>query len=259
MTRITAIVVLVLALSVPTPDRVAAALLPFQAQPKDQSAYALGSFQLNVIFVESDGTIDVDRENWNAGQISTVKTEIAQATSFWEQQSADFHPAARLTVDINYVNDAVPITTGYEPISRAHTEDGLWINQALSTLGYNSPSKFENTRRFNHDQRLAAGTNWASTLFVVNDLADPDHKFSDGWFAYAFHGGPYAVLTYENNGWGAASFNRILSHETAHLFFALDEHEGARVRANARSGYLNGTNFNSEIDAAGNVRTPPQR
>jgi hypothetical protein len=187
-----------------------------------------------------------------------VKTEIAQAASFWELQSAHLHPAARLNIDINYVNDAVPITTGYEPISRAHTQDGLWINQVMSSLGYDTTSKFDNTRRFNHDQRLAAGTHWGSTLFVVNDFADADNKFSDGWFAFAFHGGPYAVLSYANNGWGVASFDRVLSHEMAHLFFALDEHKGARERTTARSGYLDGANFNSEIDAEGNARTAPQ-
>lgn len=259
MTRIVAISVFALALCAGASDRAAAELLPFQAQLQDQSAYALGSFQLNVIFVESDGSIDVDREDWNAEQISTVKSEIAQAAGFWEQQSADLHPAARLRIDVNYVNDAVPINTGYEPISRAHTQDGLWINQVLSTLGYDATtSKFNNTRQFNHDQRLAAGTNWVSTLYVVNDLADANNRFSDGWFAFAFHGGPYAVLSYENNGWGADRFDRVLSHEMAHLFFALDERESARERSSARSGYLDSTNFNSELDADGNVRTAPQ-
>ena len=58
--------------------------LPFGAALQDQSAFALGSHTLNVVFVESDGTIDVDTENWSAAQNGAVQSEVTQATEFWE-------------------------------------------------------------------------------------------------------------------------------------------------------------------------------
>ena len=62
--------------------------LPFGAALQDQSAFALGSHTLNVVFVESDGTIDVDTENWSATQIGAVQSEVTQATEYWESQTA---------------------------------------------------------------------------------------------------------------------------------------------------------------------------
>jgi hypothetical protein len=49
-----------------------------------------------------------------------------------------------------------------------------------------------------------------------------------------------------------------MSHETAHLFFALDEYFETGERNTSRSGYLNGINGNAERDATGNRVTPPQ-
>ena len=232
--------------------------LPFGATPMDQSAFALGSHTLNVVFVESDGTIDVDTEDWSAAQISAVQSEVAQATEFWENETSGYHPNARLSINVNYVNDAVPVNTGYEPINQPHTQDGLWINEVMGTLGYDAQDKHTNVRQFNQDVRIDQQTHWASTLFVVNDLNDPDNLFTDHFFAYSNLGGPYLVVTYDNNGWGISRFDQVLAHEYGHSFFALDEHRGSDERNTARSGYLNGINGNSELDQDGNLVVPPQ-
>ncbi len=224
----------------------------------DTSAFALGKARLNVIFLESDGSIDVNQENWTAEQLSNVQREIGEATSFWEGLTAGYHPNARLAFDVNYVNGGVPMTTGYEPIRRASFQDSFWISDVMGDLGYAGGGHFDDVRAFDHDQRIAGDTHWATTLFVVNDAVDADKRFSNGQFAYGYIGGPYMMLTYSNYNWGIDRFNRVLSHELAHSFFALDEYQAAGNRNNERSGYLNGINGNAELNGFGQVVVAPQ-
>ena len=128
----------------------------------------------------------------------------------------------------------------------------------MNSLGYTDGSHFNNVRDFNHDQRVAGSTNWSSTAFIVNDEMDTDNRFSNSMFAYAHIGGPYTVFTYANNGWGIDRFNRVMTHELAHSFFALDEYAAVAARTNERSGYLNGVNGNAELGPTGQPVTPPQ-
>jgi len=232
---------------------------PWGATYKDQSAYALGSFVLSVIFVESNGEIDADTETWRPGQLDNLHTEIGQAAAFWEGLTASYHPNARLDITVDYVNGGVPLDTGYEPITRAGVNSsGLWMNEVMFTLGYTSSNRFTNARDFNNDQRDLHATHWSSTLYVVNDENDTNNKFPDGYFAYGYHGGPFSVTTYGNDGWGIGRYDRVLSHELGHVFFALDEYYASKKRNNERGGYLNGINGNAERDAAGNKVTPRQ-
>ncbi|MEX2188419.1 MAG: hypothetical protein WD875_16545 [Pirellulales bacterium] len=230
----------------------------YGAKSIDTSAFALGRARLNVIFLESDGSIDVNQETWSPSQLNAVRGEVAEATTFWEGLTANYHPNARLQFDVNYVNDGVPLATGYEPIRRASTQDSFWISDVMGDLGYGGGSHFDNVREFDNDQRLAGDTHWATTLFVVNDAVDADKRFSNGQFAYGYIGGPYMVLTYSNYNWGIDRFNRVLSHELAHSFFALDEYADAGNRNNERSGYLNGVNGNAQLNAQGQSVSPPQ-
>ena len=236
-------------------------VLPSGATSIDQSAFALGSMSLNVIFVESDGTIDANQEDWSAAQVSKIQQEISQSVAFWEGLTSGNHPNAQLSIDVNYVNSGVPLTTNYEPITRSTTEEHLWINQVMSGLGYNGTGvfgKFSNVRNYNNDQRDNSDTHWATTMFVVNDLIDANNRFANGGFAYAYLGGPFMVLTYGNNGWGADRFHRVAAHELGHAFFALDEHFASNSRQFDLSGYLNYPNLNAERDSNGNRITPPQ-
>jgi hypothetical protein len=230
----------------------------YGASSIDTSAFALGRARLNVIFLESDGSIDIDQETWTASQLNDVHAEVAEATAFWEGLTASYHPNARLAINVNYVNGGTPLLTGYEPIRRASFQDSFWINDVMGDLGYGQASHFDKVRAFDDDQRLAADAHWSTTLFVVNDAVDADKRFSNGQFAYGYIGGPYMVLTYSNFNWGIDRFNRVLSHELAHSFFALDEYAGAGNRNNERSGYLGGINGNAELNAQGQSVTPPQ-
>ena len=234
---------------------------PFGAQDQDQSAYALGSLALNVIFIEShdanDQVLSVGEENWTPEQLDNLHLEIAQAASYWEGLTASYHPNARLDITVNYVNNGVPLETSREPITMKGDRDSkYWINDVMGSLGYANADPKTNTVDFNNAQRDALGTNWATTVYVVNDANDSDNKFTDGRFAFADYGGPYLVTTYGVNGWGNGRYGAVLSHELAHAFFALDEYAASGQKNTYYGGYLRGVNGNAELDAYGASATP---
>ncbi|MDQ7087816.1 MAG: hypothetical protein Q9Q13_08160 [Acidobacteriota bacterium] len=84
-------------------------------------------------------------------------------------------------------------------------------------------------------------------LFVANAERDADGRFADGRFAWAWLGGPHAVLSSKVGGWGAARFDLVLRHELHHVFYALDQFAGSQCACSDSSGYLAGTNENCEL------------
>jgi hypothetical protein len=232
--------------------------LPRNATFRDQSAYAMGKMSWNVIFLESNGAIDVNQENWTTAELNKIKNEINQSKTYWEGLTAGFVPGARLSIDIHYENGGVPMATPYEPITRSSTQESLWVNGAMNALGYTSSNQFTNVLRYNQDRRIADGNHWATTIFVVDDTVDSDNRFSNMAFAYAYFNGPFIMVTQGNDGWTDNNFNLVLSHEMGHIFGALDEYQQSNVRNSQRGGYLNGETLNASLDSSGSPVTPPQ-
>jgi len=192
---------------------------------------------------------DPNTEDWTATQIGEVKAEIAEGLTWWEDTLASYGSVHSLnfTTDFTYADSPVP--TGYEPINRPQSDQELWIDDFLNFVGYNSSSSyFVDLNQFNHDQRIVNNTDWATTIFVVNSANDADGKFSDeNHFAYAYLGGPFLVMTYDNNGWGIGRMGQVTAHETGHIFYALDEYPGSGSY-NDHSGYYNTQNLNASDD-----------
>jgi len=98
----------------------------------------------------------------------------------------------------------------------------------------------------NGDQRAADGTDWAFTVFVANSAADLDGLFSDLWSAYAYQGGPLAIMTYKNGAWGNSRMNEVFRHETSHVFYAADEYNTSACYCAETSGYQTYQNINCD-------------
>jgi len=132
------------------------------------------------------------------------------------------------------------VPTSYEPINRPHTDDDLWMREAMTSLGYSGTSALAQIRGYVNELRQALETNWAFTIFVVDSLNDLDGCFTDNidstrkWAAYATHGGPYLVMTYDIGNNGIGNMDYATAHETCHLFYATDEYNGITQK----SGYL---------------------
>ncbi len=199
----------------------------------DTSEYLIGSVSVGLIFLESNGAIDPNTENWTPTEINNVQTQINQAMSWWVGQNQ--------WASLSYVLDVhTAVPTSYEPIIHPSamtdpTYEKLWVCEAMAYLGYTTGDWMQRTRDYVNAMRTAKGTDWCFTVFLVDSSNDVGGNFSDGYFAYAFLGGPYLVMTYDNDGWGISAMNQVMAHETGHIFWATDEYDGITEY----SGYLN--------------------
>ncbi len=207
----------------------------------ETSEYFIGRVAVGIVLPESDGRVDSSTEDWTEAERALVLSEITAALDWW----AALEPNAHLT----FVYDdgtAAPISTGYEPISRPYSDQSLWIAEVMATKGYTNSSYFDQVRNYNNDLRDTYDTDWAFTIFVVDSSNDSDNRFSDGYFAYAYLGGPFAVMTYGNDGYGPQNMDAVAAHEIGHIFLALDQYYAARQPCTRQSGYLGVENQNSE-------------
>jgi len=215
----------------------------------EASEYFIGRVAVGIVLPESDGGVDPSTEDWTEDERALVLSEITAALGWW----ADLEPNAHLT----FVYDdgtAAPTTTSYEPISRRYSDQSLWITEVMGKKGYTGYSYFDQVRRYNDALRDAYDTDWAFTIFVVDSSNDNDNRFSDGYFAYAYLGGPFTVMTYGNNGYGPHNMDAVAAHEIGHIFLALDQYYSAHQPCTRKSGYLGMENQNSQYgDCASNM------
>jgi hypothetical protein len=190
----------------------------------------IGDVAVTVIFPESDNTTDTESETWDSTRIDACIAQITDGLGWWKDQE----PAANLIFHINSYGTGA---TGYEPITRSHDDEGLWIAEIMEGLGYPSDNGtyLDQVAALNDYEMSQQETDWAFTIFVVDSLNDVDGSFSDGWFAYSYVGGPFTVLTYDNDAYGTDNMDWVCAHETGHIFWATDEYDGIPER----SGYLN--------------------
>ena len=206
----------------------------------DTSRFMMGSVAYALILPESNGAVDVNQENWTAAEIASVSSAVQAGVTWWAGQE----PNASLSFSYDPLSPYV-IDTSYEPINHPKSDEGLWINEVMASLGYTSGTHFDRVRAFDNALRANLGTDWAFTIFVVDSTVDPDELFADGmYFAYAYLGGPFQVQTYDNDGWGIARMDRVTAHETGHIFWATDEYDEGPPGFNPGdddeiSGYLN--------------------
>ena len=217
---------------------------PLGATMYDAAEFMLGDVAVSVVLFESDGSIDAQTEDWTLEEIGRVKTEIADGLAWWEETLAGRSSRHELDFHVDFTYADAPVATGYEPISHSGLDDGLWIGDFLDGVGYGTSSMFADLARWNDDRRKALPADWAFTIFVVDSSADLDGRFADGDFAFAYFGGPYLRMTYDNNGWGIGDMSIVTAHETGHVFWALDEYAGTYTYDD-RSGYYGTRNENA--------------
>lgn len=205
----------------------------------ETSEYLIGRVAFAVIFLESNGSVDVNREDWTSDEMDNVIAEIVDGLSWWEDQN----PSA----NVYFTGIALRAPTSYEPINRPSTDQGLWISEVMTSLGYPGTNYFTQVREYVNDLRSGVdmkipgnGTasvygDWGFVMFVVDSSRDLDGSFADGYCAYAYLGGPFLVMTYDNNLWGIWNMDYVTAHETGHIFYATDEYDGVTEY----SGYLN--------------------
>jgi hypothetical protein len=219
--------------------------LPYNAGFYDTSEYMIGDVSVAILLPESNGTIDPNKENWASNDVSAVVSEIQAGLSWWAAREPKAHLSFTYSISV--------VETSYEPITRGSYDEGLWIGETMRKKGYSSSNYFDQVRSYLNDLRSNDGTDWTVAIFVANSKADLDGYFANGKFAYAYLGGPFMVMTYDNNGYSLFNMDAVTTHELGHIFYALDEYYDAKQLPSARSGYLNFENLNTEYGGTSNV------
>jgi hypothetical protein len=203
---------------------------PFGGTTTDTSEYMMGNVSAQIIFPESTGS----QENWTQARKDTCINEVTLALDWWAETYFED--------DLTFVLHDVTASTSYEPITMYQSQENLWIGDCLDNLGYSGSGYFNQCYDFANDNRDTDGTDWTFLMFIVDSYNDADGMFQGGYFAYAYLGGPFHVMTYDNDYWGIGNMDVVCAHETGHTFYALDEYPGSPWTA--YSGYLNVYNGN---------------
>ena len=217
------------------PPLVGDARMPAGPVTRD-SADMKGKVAIAVILLESDGTKDASIFNWSSQQISKVKSGLADAWTWWDTtgdaQGLTMNPAAQHYVEV--VNVSVePLNGNY-----ASTDECIWIGEAMHNLGFDGDCP-DVVTTFNESIRQANGADHAYTVFIANDGDGYGYPrlYSDGFIAWAMWGGPLAMVSYNNGGYGIDYLGQVVAHESAHIFHALDEYSEPGYAVCACSGF----------------------
>ena len=229
------------------------ASLPFGAQPGDTGEFMLGRVAVTPVFLESDGTRDLNQYDWSPSVIQEVMSNLEEGLQWWVdllRTKSTVHELEWI-IDDQFARD--PVETGYEPISRVSNDFRFWVREFLDGQGYRSAGSIDaDMRLFNNAQRQRLGTDWSFTIFVVNSHFDPDGNFASGGTfsrAFAFAGGLYYVTP-------STRPPSTHTHETGHIFWARDEYLGGGSHTQRR-GYYNTQNLNAaDNPAPGFVQQP---
>jgi hypothetical protein len=207
----------------------------------ETSEYFIGRVAVGIVLPESDGSLDPSTEDWTEAERTLVLSKITAALDWWAAREPNAH--------LTFVYDdgtAAPVATRYEPITRPSSHQAFWIADVMAKMGYTGLSFFDQVRSYDNALRARYGTDWAFTIFVVDSTNDSDRLFSDGYFAYAYLGGPFMVMTSGNDGYGPQNMDAVAAHEIGHIFLALDQYSSAFQPCTRQSGYLGAENQNSQ-------------
>jgi flagellin-like protein len=189
-----------------------------------------GKIAIAIVFVESNGSVDTDFENWTRAEQDEVINKTTEALNWW----ADREPRADLQFTYEIYRD-VPIS--YEPVTRdtgAANQD-LWIHEALDGIGAPAGAdRFVRSTQFDDSLRTRMNSHWSFIMFMV-DSSETGGGFTDGYAGIAYLNGPYTFMA--NNAFGPW-MEAMIAHEFAHIFGANDEYQSSGCACTDTAGYF---------------------
>jgi hypothetical protein len=217
------------------------ATLPIDAGPEDTAAFMVGSVSVTAVFLESDGEIDEESEDWTPALIDQTLGRIESGMDWWSRMlnsKSQVHDL-EFNIDLTFVNHV--FYTRYEPIARRSQDHTLWVSDFLDEQGYDEPQDIETRiRLFNDDQRILNDTDWSFTFFVVNATADANGAFASGSSAptgFSVPGGAFSVIL-------SVTTPAAIAKAVGYQFSALGEGPNEDAYT-AKSGYLQAQNTNA--------------
>ena len=108
--------------------------MPFGASANDLGEYMLGRIAVTPVLLESDGSHDLNAEDWTPSHVATVMNNIQEGLNWWNRLLAKEAPIHNLewVIDRTYVDTR--LNTPYEPINRTSNAYELWVGRFLSDV-----------------------------------------------------------------------------------------------------------------------------
>jgi hypothetical protein len=205
------------------------------------SEFMLGSIAVGVILPESQPGFGT--QDWVSLEEQTATEKVISAMDWWARHSPN--QELRFNYEINY---AVPVYT--EPMDKGGDEiEATWAGQSFTSLGYQGSNYFAQAYSYVYTLKERYKTDWAFIVFVLH--GNPGQQFGGNVLAYAYLGGPFNVNVYSNGSLGPDKLDRIIAHESGHIFYTLDEYPNTYATCTSRSGYLNVENANQQQGGSG--------
>ncbi|MDI6809540.1 MAG: FlgD immunoglobulin-like domain containing protein [Candidatus Eisenbacteria bacterium] len=192
--------------------------MPLEVQGNSDNM--VGTVTVTIFFVESNGSIDPNTYTWTTTAQNEILNKAASGLAWWVSQAGSYGKSLSFTIR-NYPGSDVRCQTGYEPIIHPSTDAPLWVSQIMANFGYSSGSHISRVTAYNTWAKANYGTDWAYSAFVEYNPPPAADRFTNGYAAWAYLGGPYTNLLYRSFGWG---FDIVFPHETGHIFWACDEY-----------------------------------
>ena len=221
--------------------------------PLDTGEFLLGTVSVTPVFFDSTGETDPKTQQWSdevneqgLDEIDQVMVELNAGLDWWVDTLDTFNSVHSLEFQVDETYVQQPFLTSFEPIDRNGADFVEYVTEFVVDRGYSDASSIEEgVRRFNQDQRLQHGTDWALTIFVVDASDDADGRFETGpghRGAFAFAGGLFMVIP-------STRTAEIFAHELGHIFWAMDEYPSGASWEDQR-GYYNGNAWNAADNTA---------
>lgn len=209
--------------------------------PTDNAEFLVGKVVVTPVFLESNGEIDPETQDWTADEIDEMLAKIDEGVNWWSRALDQLDTVHTLDFVIDDLYAVNPPESPYEPIDNNSFDVNLYLGDFLTDIGYGDAGTIENAvHQLNHSQRVKHDADWAFTIFVADSSDDPDGLFASGGqfaAAFAFAGGLFMVTP-------STRPASTIAHEMGHIFWARDEYAGAGSWTDTR-GYYNAQNLNA--------------
>jgi hypothetical protein len=216
------------------PTGVMGAPMPSTGTPT--STYLVGRVGVAVVLVNRARGTDPDppAEHMTQTERDNAVTEAAAGLGWL----AAVEPKAR--VEFVFERHDVELTIAPDTATPDEYEEReeVWRDPALAKLDL--PAGRTGYAKLAQDVRDRVGGRWGFVLFITRY---PVHHF-------AYASAERIVMHYDNDGWGPAQLDRVIAHESAHIFGALDEYASSGCNCTDKSGELQVVNGNCKSCAA---------
>jgi hypothetical protein len=181
-----------------------------------------GTVSVSIFFVESDGSgSDPDTYTWTQQHMQDYINGVNTGLAWWTSESYKYS-GCWVAFMVRYYPGTDPrCQQWYEPVLHPSTEEAIWIGLVMSKFGYTSGTTATKVQAFNTWQRSTYGTDRAYSAFIAYNPPPANDRFTNGYAAAAYWGGPYAFLLYKSFNWDV---EQVFAHETGHIFHTCDEY-----------------------------------